>query len=1005
MGILTRVKLGLAVAAIAAMLGAGASPTHAQGTGSVRGRVTDARTQQPLPGVQVSIVGSGRRAVTDGSGTYTMPDVAPGTVRVRAEIIGYTAVERNTLVAAGQTATVDFQLGASAVALDELVVTGTAGETQRRAVGNVVTRVNAAEVTELAAVQNIHGLINGRSPGVAVLPGTGIVGSGARIRVRGGSSISLSNEPLIYVDGIRVDNAQGTGPQVQNFGSGVISRLNDFNPEDIESVEIIKGPAAATLYGTEASNGVIQIITKKGKVGKPTFNLMVRQGANWFANYEDRIWTNYWRNPATGQVETLNLAQSEAARGTPLFRTGHLQNYSLNVSGGTEGVRYYLGGDFDREEGIEPDNRLNRFSGRANLTIYPVEGVDITASMGYTGGRTFLSDEAGNGGVTWGAYFSTPAHLNENLDQTRNPPRRGFRSFVSELYWESEDFQDVGRFTGSLQLNHRPASWFTHRLSLGTDEVREDNQSITQRTPLLLQFSPTAVGGKTVARRDVSYNSLDYSGTFNLTPREGLGSNTSVGAQYYRRFTRFVTATGSNFVLPGLRAISATGQRNAFESYVENVTVGVFAQQQFSWQDRIFLTAALRADDNSAFGENFDLVYYPKASATWVVSEEPFWSVGFLPTLRLRAAYGQSGQQPAAFAALRTFDAALGAGDVTTITPRDAGNPDLGPERGEELEFGLDAGFFNDRLGVELTGYRGRTLDAILTRQAPPSAGFPGLQFVNVGEVARSGFEATLRGQPVATRRASLDVNFTFATNNTEVKDLGDNSSVVETATFGVEHRVGHPLGSWFHVKLVDAKLDASGRFIRSSMVCEDTEGGTVPCYTGSNLTAPRVYLGRTIPKYEGGFSSTLTLFERLRLYGLVDYKTGHKKWDHNLRVRCSLFNVCRENVLPLEHDPVTVAAYQNGGTFGGAYINDASFAKLRELSLSYGVPGSWARRFGASGANVTVAGRNLYTWTRYAGMEPEAMFLSGDRGGFAQVEQNNIPQLAQFVTTINLTF
>jgi TonB-linked SusC/RagA family outer membrane protein len=1002
---LTCVKLGLLTVAFVAMLGVGAPPVSAQGTGTVSGQVTDARTQRPLSGVQVSIVGSGRRAVTDASGTYSLPSVAPGSARVRAEMIGYTAVERNTAVTAGATADVDFQLGSSAVALDELVVTGTAGETQRRAVGNAVTSVNAAEITQIAAVQNVHGLINGRSPGVAVLPGTGIVGSGARIRVRGGSSISLSNEPLIYVDGIRVDNAQGTGPQVQNFGSGVISRLNDFNPEDIESIEIIKGPAAATLYGTEASNGVIQIITKKGNIGKPAFNFLVRQGANWFANYEDRIWTNFWRNPRTGQVESLNLAESEAARGTPLFRTGHLQNYSLNVSGGTEGVRYYLGGDFDREEGVEPDNRLNRFSGRANLTIFPVEGVDITASMGYTGGRTYLSDEAGNGGVTWGSYFSTPQFLNENLDLTRNPPRRGFRSFVSELYWESEDFQDVGRFTGSIQLNHRPASWFTHRLSLGTDEVREDNQSITQRTPLLLQFSPTAVGGKTVARRDVSYNSLDYSGTFNRDLREGLGSQTSLGAQYYRRFTRFVTASGRNFVLPGLRAVSATGERNASESYVENVTVGVFAQQQFSWQDRIFVTAAVRADDNSAFGENFDLVYYPKASATWVVSEEPFWSVGFLPTLRLRAAYGQSGQQPAAFAALRTFDAALGAGDVTTITPRDAGNPDLGPERGEELEFGMDAGFFDDRLGVELTGYRGRTLDAILTRQAAPSQGFPGLQFVNVGEVARSGFEATLRGQALATRRATLDMNFTFATNNTEVKDLGANPSVVESATFGVEHRVGYPLGSWFHVKVVDAKLDANGRFVRSSLVCDNGQGGTVPCYTGSALTAPRVYLGRTIPKYEGGFSSTLTLFDRLRIYGLVDYKTGHRKWDHNLRVRCSLFNICRENVLPLEYDPVTVAAYQNGGTFGSTYINDASFAKLRELSASYTLPGAWSRQFGASGASLTVAGRNLYTWTRYSGMEPEAMYLSGDRGGFAQVEQNNLPQLTQFVTTINLTF
>jgi outer membrane receptor protein involved in Fe transport len=239
----TRVKLGLAVAALAVMLGSGRTPVHAQSTGTVRGVVTEARTQRPLAGVQVTVPGTGRRTVTAASGEYALLDVPAGNATVHAELLGYSAVERNTSVAAGQTATVNLEMGQSAVALDALVVTGTPGGTQRRAIGTSVAQVSAAEVVATQPVHSVQDLVNGRAPGVVIIPGTGTVGSGARIRIRGVSSLSLAQEPLIYVDGVRVNNAQATGPINQAFGSSTISRWNDFNPEDIESIEIIKGPA------------------------------------------------------------------------------------------------------------------------------------------------------------------------------------------------------------------------------------------------------------------------------------------------------------------------------------------------------------------------------------------------------------------------------------------------------------------------------------------------------------------------------------------------------------------------------------------------------------------------------------------------------------------------------------------------------------------------------------------------------------------------------------------
>lgn len=995
-----------AVLACAFVLGSGTMLDAQDRTGVVRGRVLSEKTMRPMAGVNVSIPGTGRGHVTNSEGQFLMVNVPPGTHMLRADVIGYGRHEQSITVAAGQTLTVNVELREEAIALDEVIVTGTAGGTERRAIGNVVTQVRAAEAVESSLVPNVQGLLNGRASNVVVMPGTGMVGTGSKIRIRGASSLSLSNDPLIYVDGVRADNAQASGPSVQAFGSSVISRWNDFNPDDIESIEVIKGPAAATLYGTQAAKGVIHIITKRGRLGTPQFNFTTRQGASWFRNDHDRMYVNYWRNPNTQEIESLNLVESEKAQGIDLFRTGRLQNYSLNVSGGSEGVRYYLGGDMDREEGVEPTNRLSRMSGTANLTLFPHSKVDVQARMGYVGGRTYLSCEAGCGGITWGSYYSTPAHLPQNL-AANAPPRRGYRSFTREAYYESTDFQDLGRFTGSVQVDYRPWSWLKNRFVLGTDEVREDNQSFTPRSEIVRTFSPTAVGGKSVSRRDVSYNTIDYSGTVDFTISPTMTSQTSFGSQFYRRNSKFVFASGSDFALPGLTGINASAIRNAGETSVEEVNVGIYVQQQVGWKDRVFVTGALRADDASAFGENFDLVYYPKLHGTWVISEEPFFTLGAINTLRLRAAYGQSGEQPAAFAALRTFNAVPGPGDVSTVTPGSPGNPDLGPERSSEVEFGFDAGLFEERVGLEFTTYRGNVRDMILITEAPPSAGFPGSRYTNLGGFDKWGYELMLRGSVFETPRAGLDVAVSFAMNDSEVKDLGPGVESIVESSFGVEHRVGYPVGSWFHHRIVSAELDDTGTRTRASMMCDDGSGGAVNCWDEglTRITAPRVFIGRALPKYEGSITPTLAFLERFRLMAMIDFKLDQYKWDHNERVRCSLFRICRENVYPLEYDPVTIAAYQEADRFGAQYINEASFAKLREVSLSYSVPSSIAGRIGASSATLLVAARNLHTWTGYRGMEPEAMFLGGARGGFVSLEQNNIPQLTQFVTTVRVSF
>ncbi|MGH7458573.1 MAG: SusC/RagA family TonB-linked outer membrane protein, partial [Longimicrobiaceae bacterium] len=893
-------------------------------------------------------------------------------------------------------------LSETAIELDEVVVTGTAGAVERRSIGNAVSTIDAAAVMDIAPIPTTASLLNGRVPGVILQAGSGMIGSGPRIRIRGASSFSLSDQPLIYVDGIRVNNEISSGLTVQGFGSGVVSRLNDINPNDIESIEVIKGPAAATLYGTEASNGVIQIITKKGIPSEePRFDFTMRQGATWFANAAERIPVTYWRNPGTGEVLSQNIVQQEIDRGTPIFSTGHLQGYSLNVSGGSGVFRYYVGIDYNDDEGVEPTNYQQRFSGRTNLSVTASDKLDLTASVGLTDSNTGLVFEAGAGGIWFSTVFNTPA--------LRETPRRGFLFNPPETIWPVfSPRQNIDRFTGSLQVNHRPFEWFSQRLSVGTDLTHEQDESIVERItdPFLQQFygAGTIAGSKFIRTRDVQYGTFDYSGTFQFPLRPDLQSSTAVGAQYYRRFVQAVSASGNNFPAPDLRTVDALAQTFGGDLFFENSTVGVFAQQQFSWKNRLFLTAALRADDNSAFGENFDLVYYPKVSGSWVISEEPFWNLGLVNTLRLRAAYGQSGQQPTTFAALQTFQPVTAGDGGSVVTPQFLGNPDLAPERGEEIELGFETSLLNERVGVEFTWYNQKTTDAILLRDVAPSLGFPGAQFVNLGSLRNNGFEVAVTGLAVDTRRAAWDLTLNLSSNESEVLDLGGE----EFITIGSQrHQVGFPVAAWFREKVVSADLDANGRAI--NLMCDggraETEGGppvllggpAVPCDQ-----APRLFLGRSSPKWEGALSSTLTLFDRVRLYGLIDFKRGHKYWDNNLRARCQILLTCLENIHPERFDPALIAEMQSSARFVSFVINDAGFAKLREVSLAYALPDEWVQPFGASRASISVAGRNLHTWTDWTGVDPESFFTSNLH---TRLEQNTTPQLRQFLATINVSF
>jgi outer membrane receptor protein involved in Fe transport len=425
-------------------------------------------------------------------------------------------------------------------------------------------------------------------------------------------------------------------------------------------------------------------------------------------------------------------------------------------------------------------------------------------------------------------------------------------------------------------------------------------------------------------------------------------------------------------------------------------------QEQIGWRDRVFLTGAVRVDNNSAFGRQFKWVSYPKVGATWVVNEEPFWRwKNVVDALKLRAAYGESGRQPQAFAALRTFSPVPGPAGTIAVTPGQFGNPALKPERGKELEAGFEASVF-ERLSLDFTYFSKHTTDDIVSQPVAPSSGFAGSQFLNLGRVDNHGIELGAQLQAIRGRSFSWDIAANYATNKDIIRSLGGLPSLVSSA--GQYNVVGYPINGIFLRPVVYAERNPAGSpatgWAKNVLCAGATKGAApVPC-----ATAPFVYFGTYTPKVTGSVSNDFTLPKGFRIHALVDFKGGYKVYNANDNIRCTgLVGVplCRANYYPNENDPLALAEMTGGATSLGMideWMQPGSFAKLRELSATYTVPQNLLRGF--SRASLTLAGRELHTWTRYKGIDPE----SQDNNSGTH-DQGIVPPLTRLLASINLTF
>ncbi len=998
-----------AVRAVVVLLVVPCAALRAQ-NGAIAGTVVDRATQRPLTEARVVIPGTTLEARTNDAGEYRFASVRTGRLVVGVYRMGYKAMADTVEVVAGQTTKVVFQMTASMVTLSELVVTGTAGNLERKAQPALVASLAASSIVANAPVSSVGNLLQSRLPGVALTTQSGTTGTGTTIRIRGASSINLSNQPLLFIDGIRIFEGQLASGQ----SGQVYDRMNDLSPDEIESIEVVKGPAAATLYGADASAGVIQIMTKKGRAGAASAGF--RQSVHLEAAASRLSWTppdNYGLCTATlvASTRTNPLCRGQAVgtlvHDNPLlrvgaFRTGTERVIGWNGRGGGQNYGYNLSYGENRSLGVLPNNDYTRYNVRTNFTYVPTDRLTVDAGVGFTQSETQLPDNDNNVyGWLGGSMLGSPLTRNDAAVPS-NDGWYGFNRHYNAINSITRTLR-THRVTTSLTSTYLPVSWFTNKATLGLDFIGDEQRLFYPKNDSTWYGGLTDGGSMNQTFRYGERYTFDYLGNVRREFGPAWETNLSFGLQVISTRNSLTNATGIGYVTNANNSINAAATTTGGSSFTEQRQFGYLGQLQVGHANRRFVQVGVRIDKNSSFGQQAPAFVLPKVGGSWAISEESFFDpyTRWVNTLRLRAAWGTTGRSPAPGSALTTLVAA--AYNITGTTgagaiPGNPGNADLKPERGEEFEAGLDAGFFDNRLSAELTYFNKKTRDLIIARPVPPSLGFNANPLANVGSVLNRGFEFAMTVDAIRRHDLQWTARAGANTLHNELTSLG---SVLPFA-LGTASRtiVGQQLGVFVSKKI--QSIDVA----TNKVIVSDT-------------LAP---MGNLWPTLEWSLTNTVTLFQHIRLSAMLDAKRDFMVHNNTRYFRET--QLVRSN---LRLDTLALSKYERLRRFGNltpgqpafvtttgksatvsdvidAYLERGDFVRLREVSATYTVPPACLRRLKqtVSGASITWAVQNVRLWTDYSGADPE---INAQAGAFSRQDFLTLPNPRKSTVRVNFTF
>ncbi|MDQ6717372.1 MAG: SusC/RagA family TonB-linked outer membrane protein [Gemmatimonadota bacterium] len=1063
------------------LLAVSAVSLQAQGA-TISGRVTS-DNGQPLPGVSVFVQGMGAGSATDGQGRYTFAVPSGRTqgqaVALTARRIGYTARTVQVTLTAATSVTQDFVLTANPLQLGEIVVTGAGTTTSVEKLGNVRNAVDSTLIKK-SNETNIVNALAGKAPNVVVTSQSGDPGASSYIQIRGNRTIQSTGQPLFVVDGVPIDNT--TYSTTANTGGTVTSnRASDVNPNDIENIEILKGSAAAAIYGAAAGQGVILITTKSGHSGATRYSLLSNFSTDKVTHavpLQTTYGQGFGQRGVTCAAPGCRLGSTswgpKLAAGTPiydhfgeLFRNGYTSDNTLTASGGNDRTLFYVSGTRTNQRGVVkgPSSFYDRTSVRLKASHRLTDRFNIGGSVSYVDDRgAFIQKGSNISGLLLGALRTPPEfdntkylnaiglhrsyrYPNPTATSESSPVGRGYDNPFFVLNRDKATGQ-VGRTFGNLNADYSPNDWLTLRETLGADYYADE------RLEALALTSSGFPQGR-VNRLDLVNLVLDHNflATASKNFSQNLAASLTLGNNLNSKHYKQLSNQGSVLIAPEPyqlnNTIPSNLQDNEFESLIH--TQSYFAQGTLDLFNQLFLTAAARNDGSSTFGASQKRHWFPKASMAWNFTEKTGDFGGLIPSGKLRFAYGETGQIPPVYSTIGGLTTGSfidgwvsdglstsqnGFGGLTTSPLR--AQPNLGPEVSKEFEGGLDLALFRNYADIGLTFYKSKTDGVILLTPLSPSTGYT-QQASNAAKIQNTGTELTLNLRPITAPALSWDIGLQYGKNNNKVLDLAG-SDYIDVASGSFEgasgaaykgSRVGVLRG--FDFARCGRKLNIDGVDIDAACGASAPKGALYLGADGFPIADPtNRIIADPQPKWTGGVRSSIQLWKNLQFSGLLDIRRGGQIWN-GTKGALTFFGKAKvtenrytnvvfgQTYMPAHPSASGIVAgpgkgksvlldegwYTDlGSGFGQVsqqFVEDGSFVKLRELSLTYTVKTGWlARGFGFQTADLRVAGRNLHTWTKYSGIDPETN-LAGAEVLVRGIDYFNNPQTRSLVFSIGL--
>ena len=982
----------MVVAGIALAFGLGGAlltPTvaAAQETAAVTGVVLDSATRQPVSGVQVTVLGTQRGTLTDASGRYALRGLTAGTVTLRAQRIGYSAVDRQRTLVAGQTISEDFTLRPVAGTLSEVLVVGY-GTSTRRDVSSAITSVAVDEIVN-TPVAGVDAALQGRAPGVQVVQNAGNQGVGITVRIRGSASISARNQPLYVVDGVPVFNDDFT--QI-GMGGQDITAVTGLNPDEIESITVLKDAAAAAIYGSRASNGVIMITTKRGVVGvgRLTFStyggiqdvtrkVPVLTGPEYIEYFIEGMRNDGYSNTTIlrelGTLDPTSVSNTDWQGA--IFKDAMdapVSNFNIGVSGGAERLRYYLSGGFFDQRGVVLASGYTRASGRLNVDFNPTDRLSFRTSVGVSREEHLRieNDNTINGVVT-NAIALQPYIALRNSDGSYTSPDDGLE-YTNPL--AIADFNDNRvrslRALGSVEGTYNLTNALSLNARLGMDVVTL--RELSWESPLVIgTYAQSANGvswfGGQTANRYVMEGFLGW--------ERGFGGNhvsLTGGSSVEYNHRELNTLIGEGFASAG---VQFPGNAATITSYgarpTGNNLVSFFSRANFTFLDRYLLTGSFRVDGSSRFGANNRYGAFPAASIGWNVSDEPFAAgLSRYGALKLRASVGLTGNQEINdFEALSRFERANYVGEPG-LAQASFGNPDLRWESTREVNLGFDLSMIGGRLELIGDWYVKNTSDLLLSRPITSTSGQTSV-FENVGNMENRGFElgiSTVNLQPVTEGGFGWNTNLNITWNRNRVTRLFNDEPFNSGIRSVNRVEVGQPIGA-YHLLRFDGVDPQTG-----DAIYFDANGD------GTVNADDRIIAGSAHPDYWGGFTNELR-WGGFDLRAFLQFSQGFEVYnamaifadDGGYYYDNKFSRVLRRWQQPGDITDQPRASWDGSSgarVVSSRYIEDGSYVRLQEVTLGYRIPAQLGALANLRDARIYLSGRNVHTWTDYQGYAPD---------------------------------